>query len=151
MFRGRYEHALDEKGRLALPATFKKELAARSDETLMVTKHLRSPCLVVYATREWLEFEEKVGTKSQFDPAVMLLRRLYMGNMMPCSVDKVGRVLLPQELRDHAGLERDVVISGQGKTAELWSPARWRSEVEAQREVPAAMDAVLGELAALGL
>jgi MraZ protein len=151
MFRGRYEHALDEKGRLALPASFRKELAVSGDEELCVTKHLSSPCLVVYARKDWDAFVEKVGSKSRFDPAMMLLRRLYVGNMSPCSVDKVGRVLLTQELRAYAELDREVVISGQGDTAELWSPARWQADVEAKRMEPESMDAVLRELAALGL
>jgi MraZ protein len=147
MFRGRYEHSLDVKGRLALPAAFKKTLQKSGDEHLIVTTHISSPCLVAYPQREWEEFEARLARLPQFEPSVMALRRLYVGGAMECPIDKQGRVNIPQVLRDYAGLEKEACWVGGMKTMEIWSKESWTEIVEkARASVTVDVLAKLGEL-----
>jgi MraZ protein len=135
MFRGRYEHTIDPKGRLALPSTFRKELAAiGEDEPLIVTTHISSPCLVAYPLPEWQRFEERLAKLPQFEPSVMMLRRLYVGGAMECPVDKQGRVLIPPVLREFAKLEREAYWVGAMRTLEIWSKPKWHEVIESARE-----------------
>lgn len=149
MFRGRYEHNVDAKGRLALPAAFKKVLAAQDEAQLVVTTHLSSPCLVAYPLEEWRAFEARFEKLPQFDPSVMLMRRLYVGSAMDCTLDRLGRLVLPPVLRSHASIEREVFWVGAMKTMEIWTPAAWAEQVEAQR--PAVGPDVLAKLSDLGI
>lgn len=147
MFRGRYEHSVDAKGRLALPSAFKKALAKSEEELLIVTTHISSPCLVAYPTGEWEAFEQRLAKLPQFEPSVMMLRRLYVGGAMECAIDKQGRVLIPPVLREYAGLEREACWVGGMKTLEIWSKKNWMEIVEgARRDVGADVLAKLGEL-----
>ena len=120
MFRGRYEHAIDKKGRTSLPARFRDVLAARTDTRLVLTSGLDA-CVVAYPMNEWLEFEERLGRLPQFDPHVAMLRRIYVSGAVECELDKLGRVLIPQILRKHAALEREALWAGMGSHIELWS------------------------------
>lgn len=144
MFRGRYEHNVDPKGRLALPSAWKKALG---DHGLVITTHVSEPCLVAYPEAEWAAFEERLAKLPQFDPSVMKLRRLYVGGAMDCGVDKQGRVLVPPVLREYASLERDVYWVGAIRTIEIWSKQKWVERVESARQTVTAEDlAKLGEL-----
>src|SRR5687767_2056580 len=108
MFRGRYEHALDAKGRIALPARFREVLTERfQDERLIVTMHIQDPCLVVYPLAEWEAFEERLAKLSQLDPKVTMVRRLMVGMAHEHALDKQGRLLIAPEQRRDAQLERD--------------------------------------------
>lgn len=149
MFRGQYEHNVDAKGRLALPAAFKKVLAAQEETQLVVTRHLSSPCLVAYPLEEWRRFEAKFADLPQMDPHVMLMRRLYVGSAMDCSLDRLGRLVLPPNLREHASIDREAFWVGAMKTMEIWSPSNWQAEVEAQRT--AVGPETLAKLAELGI
>lgn len=149
MFRGRYEHTIDAKGRLALPAAFKKELAAQADAPLIVTTHISSPCLVGYPLEEWERFEAQLAKLPQFDPSVMTVRRLYVGAAMECPIDKQGRVLIPPVLREYARLERDVYWVGAMQMFEVWSKTSWQEVVE--RERGTVDKSVLEKLGELGI
>ena len=133
MFRGRYEHTIDPKGRLALPSAFKRELEKLGDDPLVVTTHISSPCLVAYPLGEWQRFEERLAKLPQFEPSVMTLRRLYVGGAIECAIDKQGRVLIPPVLREYARLERDVYWVGAMRTLEIWSKPAWQEVVERER------------------
>lgn len=147
MFRGRYEHSLDAKGRLALPAAFKKLLAARGEEQLVVTAHISSPCLVAYPEAEWREFEARLAKLPQFEPSVMLMRRLYVGSAMDCPLDKQGRVLVPPVLREPAGITKEAFWVGAMNTMEIWAPDAWSKQVvDARADVGPEVLAKLGEL-----
>lgn len=124
MFRGTYEHSVDAKGRLALPASFKKELAKFEGEPqLVITQNLLSPCLDAYPLEAWRRFEARLAEESPLAKHVMILRRRYVGRAMDCPVDKVGRILLPAVLRKRVDIDREVVWMGVGRNLELWSPA----------------------------
>ncbi len=148
MFKGRYEHALDAKGRVALPAAFRRELGEGED--LVVTPHIEAPCLVAYPPAEWRAFEQKLAGLSQVDPSTSLLNRLVVGRAQECPVDKVGRVLLPASLRALAGIERDLVWMGQLRRIEVWAPDRLEQVAPMAAGVPVTPE-TLARLAELGL
>jgi MraZ protein len=125
MFRGRYEHTIDAKGRTSLPARYRDALAALSERRIVLTSAL-DPCLVAYTNPEWTAFEERLSKLPQFDRAVQKLKRIYVSGAVECDVDDSGRILIPPTLRDHAQLTKDVLWAGSGKYAELWDKETWR-------------------------
>ena len=124
MFRGRYRHAIDNKGRLSIPAKFREVLAGQFDERLMVTNF--DGCLWAYPVAEWLELERKVAALPQFKEEVKALQRVFISAAEECAVDKQGRIQLSSELRSYAGLEQEVVLVGMTKRIEIWSAERWK-------------------------
>src|SRR5271163_1516672 len=126
MFRGRYEHTIDAKGRTSLPARYRDALAAMGERRIVLTSAL-DPCLAAFSMPEWSAFEERLVKLPQFDRAVQKLKRLYVSGAVECEVDDSGRILIPPTLRDHAGLTKDVVWAGSGKYAELWDMQAWQS------------------------
>ena len=126
MFRGRYEHAIDGKGRTSLPSRFREVLAAAGESRLVLTTGL-DPCLVAYPMQEWLAFEERLAKLPQFDASVAMLRRIYVSGAVEVEIDKLGRMLIPQGLRDHASLGRDALWAGMGRQIELWSKDRFEA------------------------
>jgi MraZ protein len=119
MFRGRFEHTIDAKGRTSVPARYRDVLAAAGERRIVLTSAL-DPCLVAYTPAEWGGFEERLGKLPQFDRAVQKLRRIYVSGAVECEIDDVGRILVPPTLRDHAHLKKDVLWAGSGRYAELW-------------------------------
>jgi MraZ protein len=126
VFRGRYEHTIDGKGRTSLPARFRDVLAGAGESRLVVTTGLE-PCCVAYPLREWEAFEERLSRLPSFDPSVAMLKRIYVSGAIECDLDKLGRLLLPSSLRDHAGITREVLWAGMGKNIELWDKERFES------------------------
>jgi MraZ protein len=120
LFRGRYEHSIDAKGRTSVPSRFREVLAAQGDSKLVLTTGLDT-CLVAYPMAEWLAFEKRLAALPQFDTDVVTLKRIYVSGAVECDVDKVGRLLIPAGLRKHAGLKRDALWAGMGGYIELWA------------------------------
>jgi MraZ protein len=127
MFRGTYEHSIDEKGRTSIPVKFREILAAHYDDRLIVTNHFDT-CLVAYPHSEWLAFEEKVKAKPKFDESMIALKRFYIGGAVECAIDRLGRIVIPQTLRKHAEIKNDVVWVGQVDTVEIWAKEVWERE-----------------------
>jgi len=130
MFRGHFEHAIDAKGRTSLPSRFRDVLASTGDVRAVLTPSPFDPCLHLFPMKAWEEFETKIGALPQFDPNVIRLRRLYVSAAVECEIDKAGRVLVPNSLREHAMLQKDVLWAGMGQTVELWAREKW-NEVQA--------------------
>jgi len=120
LFRGRYEHAIDAKGRTSVPSRFREVMTAHGDSQLVLTTGLDS-CLVAYPMAEWMAFEKRLSELPQFDADVITLKRIYVSGAVECEVDKVGRLLIPAALRKHAGLQRDALWAGMGSYIELWA------------------------------
>lgn len=129
MFRGRYEHTIDAKGRTSLPARYRDVLSSLGERRIILTSGL-DPCLVAYTTAEWTAFEEKLAKLPQFDRAVQKLRRIYVSGAVECDVDDSGRILIPPTLREHASLSKEVLWAGSGKYAELWDKEHWKRAFE---------------------
>jgi MraZ protein len=151
MFRGRYEHSVDAKGRIAFPVRFREELG--EDERLVVTMHLSDPCLLVYPLKEWEAFEERLSKLPQLDPKVTMLRRMYLGRAHELVLDKQGRLLLPLDLRRDASIDRDAVWSGAARYSELWSKQNYDQHLEAVQKKLAGgeLQDTLEKLAGLGI
>ncbi len=146
MFRSRYEHTIDAKGRLSIPARFREILAERYDERLVLTNFDR--CLVAYPYAEWQVIEEKLASLSMVSPEVTAFTRFFIYGATECEIDKLGRILIPQVLREYAKLEKDVVVAGQLKKFEIWSKALWDEELNQSR---AQFGQLRGAVAQLGL
>ncbi len=129
MFRGRYEHTIDAKGRTSLPARYRDALEGAGERRIVLTSAL-DPCLVAYSMPEWTAFEERLAKLPQFDRAVQKLKRIYVSGAVECEVDDSGRVLVPPTLREYAGLEKEVLWAGSGKYAELWDKRRWHEHFD---------------------
>lgn len=127
MFRGASTLNLDAKGRLAMPSKFRERLSVEESGEMVLTVDQKS-CLLLYPLSEWLIVEEKLQALPSFDPASQAIRRLYMNYATEVKVDGGGRILIPQILRDHACLEKKVVLSGQGRKFELWSEKGWNED-----------------------
>jgi MraZ protein len=145
VFRGRYEHTIDGKGRTSIPARYRDALSASGERRVVLTSALDA-CLAMYAPQEWAAFEERLGRLSQFDPAVKKLRRIYVSGAVECEFDDVGRILVPPTLRDHAKLTKDVLWAGAGKYAELWDKAEWGRQFHTTDDEKQAIAARLAEL-----
>ena len=125
MFRGHFEHAIDTKGRTSLPSRFRDVLVATGDARLVLTPSPFEACLHLFPMKAWEEFEAKIAALPQFEPNVIKLRRLYVSAAAECEVDKQGRVLVPNSLREHAMLQKDVLWAGMGQMVELWAREKW--------------------------
>jgi len=123
VFLGRYDHTIDTKGRLALPARYRDDLASG----VVVTRGFDA-CLLVYPMVQWAPLAERVAGLSISDPDVRALRRLLFADAADLDLDKQGRILIPAGLRDYAGLDRDAVVAGMHSFIEIWSPERWSVE-----------------------
>lgn len=123
MFRGRFEHSLDTKGRVSIPSKFREVLSSNFDERLIITNF--DDCLWAYPWAEWQKIEERVAGLPQFKPEVKALQRVFISAATECPIDKQGRILIPQTLRDYAGVSRDLVFVGMTKRIEVWSTERW--------------------------
>lgn len=145
MFRGRYEHTIDAKGRTSVPARYRDALSAAGERRVVVTSAL-DPCLVAYAPAEWAAFEEKLARLPQFDRAVQKLRRIYVSGAVECEFDDVGRILVPPTLREHASLKKDVLWAGAGRYAELWDKDEWQRHFETTDEEKRDIASRLAEL-----
>jgi MraZ protein len=132
MFRGSHEHAVDVKGRIAIPAKFREELVrAYDDERVVITLHLTEPCLVLHPLLEWKSFEERLAKLPQFDRTAAIVRRLYVGRAQDCTVDKQGR--FPPPPRRDSNIDREAIWTGEIKFAELWSKENYEKHIGALR------------------
>ena len=124
MFRGATKITLDAKGRMAIPTRYRERVLARCDGHLVATVD-RDYCLLIYPLPEWEDIERKLTRLSNFNKQARALQRLMMGHAAELDMDSAGRILLPRELRDFAGLERSAMLIGQGNKFELWDEERW--------------------------
>jgi MraZ protein len=146
MFRGRYQHSIDPKGRLSVPAKFRDALA-QYGENLVVVPNEHS--LEVHPLEEWQRIEEKLNGQSMFVPELRQLSRLYISRAKDITLDSAGRILLPPDTRKQAGLEREVTILGGGrKMFEVWDRGRFD---EYERTQGDSLPTLFEKLSALGV
>lgn len=143
MFMGEYKHSIDSKGRLILPAKFREELG----ESFVVTRGLDN-CLFIYPEKEWMEFDEKLQALPLINESSRKLNRFFHSGATLCEPDKQGRILIPQSLREHAGLDKEACLIGMGKKIEIWSKERWDENINAVNDD---MDTVLANMEELGI
>ena len=122
MFMGEYQHTIDAKGRLIVPAKFREELG----DVFVITKGLDN-CLFVYPYFEWKIFEEKLKKLPLTSGNARKFGRFFLAGAVECSVDKQGRILIPNNLRTYSGLEKDVILIGVSNRVEIWSKENWEA------------------------
>lgn len=136
---GQYQHTIDAKGRLFIPAKLREELG----DTFYVTIAGTDPCLAVYSEDGWQSLTEKLDSLP-YSKAKKAIRTL-CSNAARCEPDAQGRVLLPQKLRAYANLEKEVVVAGVSKRAEIWNADAWAA-LEAEEMEADSLAAVMEEL-----
>jgi len=131
LFEGRSRHTLDEKGRLAIPARFREILKRRGDSSLVVTN--LSSCLVAFARDDWQKIKEKAVNLPLFDSAANTYIRYFISGAIECPL-KQGRILIPPDLRELAGLRKEVVLVGHLTRFEVWDKVRWEEAFESAKQ-----------------
>lgn len=120
MFLGEFDHTIDDKGRVAIPARFREELG----EGLVVTRGF-DQCLQAFPRPIWQQLAERVSRLSLGSAEARNLRRILFSSAAEVEVDRQGRILVPPQLREFAGLSEQVMITGMNTYFELWSRERW--------------------------
>jgi transcriptional regulator MraZ len=120
VFTGEYHHAVDGKGRIAVPSRFRAQLAGE----IVVAQWLDS-CLAIFPGQAWESLSGRVGGLPMTDPNARLLQRRLFAGAFETELDRQGRVLVPQSLRSWAGLETEAKVLGLQDHAEIWAPDRW--------------------------
>lgn len=129
MLLGEYQHSIDDKGRLILPAKFRSEFA----DGVVVTKGFER-CLFVYPKTYWLGIAEKLRSLQMLNKDVRQLTRFFFGGACETQLDRNGRLMLPPQLRDHAEIKKEVVFLGVYTHVEIWDKDKWQEyESEAER------------------
>ena len=121
MLIGEYEHSLDVKGRLIMPAKLREDMG----EKFIITKGLDG-CLFGFSQNEWTNFEEKLKTLPLTNKNARDFVRFFLSGAIECEVDKQGRFLIASNLREYANMEKDVVIIGVGTRLEIWNKEKWK-------------------------
>lgn len=137
MFRGASTVNLDSKGRIAIPTRYRAEILEFSQGQMVCTVDIRQPCLLLYPLKEWELIEQKLAALSNFDPEQRRLQRVMLGYATECELDSTGRILLSQPLRQHAKLEKSLMLVGQLNKFEIWSDTQWYAQIEQDMAVGA--------------
>lgn len=143
MFRGRFEHAVDQKGRMSIPSGFRMEIQRRSEKAPILTNYRDH--LALHPADEWEATEKKLLEMSDLRPHVQDYRRFIVSGAVECPIDNQGRILIPAYLRNHAGLKKKAMIAGVLDRIEIWEPRRFaeNNELTLQRlpEIQESVDA----------
>ncbi len=129
MFMGEYHHTMDDKGRIIMPAKFRESLG----ENFVVTRGLDN-CLFVYPPEEWQSMEGKLTKLPLTRQDARAFVRFFLSGAVDCEFDKQGRISIPNNLREHSQLVKDVVIIGVANRLELWSKERWEKYIQIAEE-----------------
>ena len=133
MFLGQFQHNLDDKGRLMIPARYRDLLAAGAFITQGFDR-----CLMVMTDAYFQDVYARINSMNLADPAARMLRRLILSNAYSVDVDRVGRILVPQNLREFLGINSgELVVAGQGEYFEVWTPEEWQAQMEKLQDVEA--------------
>ncbi len=139
MFMGEYQHSLDEKGRLIIPARFREDLG----ELFIITRGL-DHCLFVYPLSQWKILEEKIRELPTSHAETRSFVRMFFSGAVETNLDKQGRVVLPQHLREHARIQKDVYVIGVSSKVEIWAKDNWESyATQAQQSYEAIAESII--------
>lgn len=129
MFRGVNPISLDSKGRMAIPTRYRDQLARLCNGQMVLTINALDSdhCLLLYPQPEWEEIERKIMKLSSFNKQTRKLQRMLVGHATECEMDGNGRILLAPPLREFSGLNKEVVLIGQGNKFEIWDEATWNT------------------------
>lgn len=122
MFLGEYQHSLDTKGRITIPAKFRDELGLN----FVATKGLDN-CIFLYPSEEWNVIEQKLHSLPFTKADVRSFARFFFSGASELELDKQGRIVLPLNLREYAAIEKEIIVIGVGSRIEIWAQERWES------------------------
>lgn len=118
-FYGEYNLTMDAKGRILLPAPFRKQLA-EGDDKEFVLKRGSEKCLTMYTMNEWTKITARLEALNPFNPKIQQFKRLFLNGILTIEMDTTGRLLIPKNLQEYAQLSKDIVFWGQGDKIEIW-------------------------------
>ena len=121
MLGGEYRHTIDAKGRVSIPAKFRNDLG----NVFVISKGIGENCLFIFTLHEWRRLEEKIKKLPLTDKKARRFSRYLIGGSSECEIDKQGRVMLPQYLREYASLKKDAVLVGLSTRVEIWDAEEW--------------------------
>lgn len=127
MFRGINDINLDAKGRMTIPTRYRGALEKSSNQ-VVVTIDTEDTCLLLYPLMEWEILEQKIESLPSFHKAARRVQRLLVGHATELELDGNGRILLPGLLREYAGIDKQIILVGQGKKFEIWADAIWERD-----------------------
>lgn len=127
LFRGTFQHLLDEKGRVSFPSEFRQILNQRKEEAIVLTNYIcdGARCLDGFTADCWHEFEAKLRARSRFDPQLRKLENFYLSRAASCPIDSSGRINIPLHLRTYAGIAKDVVFTASLHGFRVWDKRVW--------------------------
>ena len=128
-FLGEYEATLDAKGRFLLPAGFKKQLPEEGGSSFVINRGFEE-CLTLYPLQSWDPIFSKISNLNDFDPKVREFRRYFLNGATNLELDTAGRLLLPKNLTEHAGLEKDIVLVSAVNKIEIWDKSKYKQFFE---------------------
>jgi MraZ protein len=134
VFLGSFAISMDDKGRFAVPARVRDLLTEICQGRIVVTAHTEERCLLIYPEQQWQELLPQVQALPNINRKARMMQRLLLGYATPLEVEGNGRILLSPTLRDYAGLDKKLMLIGQGKKLELWSEQRWFEWLDAAGE-----------------
>lgn len=143
MLLGEYNHSIDPKGRVSVPAKFRDDLGS----SFIVTKGLDN-CLFIYSKAEWTTFETKLKALPLTNPNARNFIRFFFAGATECELDKQGRINIPQNLRDYAGLTKDAYLIGVSTRVEIWSKENWENYTDPNNMD---LDEIAGQMSNLGI
>jgi MraZ protein len=141
MFLGEFSHTIDDKGRLTIPAKFRDEL----ESGIVVTRGIDG-CIWAYPRAEWENLAEKISQTPSTNRAVRNFVRFMFSSASDSIPDRQGRVIIPQNLREHAHIQNEATVIGVMNRVEIWQPLRWTEVFSKVEEDPEAMIAQMQEL-----
>ncbi|MFA5478585.1 MAG: division/cell wall cluster transcriptional repressor MraZ [Candidatus Muiribacteriota bacterium] len=125
MFLGEHNHTIDDKSRIIIPSKFRSELG----ESFIITCGFEK-CLVIYPVHRWIQYTEKISKLPSTDRDVRAFTRLIYSKAQEVSLDKMGRIVIPQNLKNYASIEKEAFINGNYDTIEIWAKDVWSSYSE---------------------
>ncbi|SCX89003.1 division/cell wall cluster transcriptional repressor MraZ [Alkaliphilus peptidifermentans] len=143
MFIGEYNHTIDVKGRISIPSRFRDELG----EHFIVTKGLDN-CLFIYPMEEWTILENKLKQLPLTNKDARAFVRFFFAGASECELDNQGRIRIPNNIREHAKLEKDTVLIGVGTRIEIWSQEEWQ---QYNSDSNLSYDEIASKMAELGI
>ncbi len=129
MLRGAHSVTLDGKGRLAIPTKYRSFLEQECANRYVCTIDIQNPCLLLFPLNKWEILEQKLSTLSSTNLQERRLQRILLGYASDCEADSNGRILVPAVLREHANLNKDIMLIGQLNRFEIWSESNWKASI----------------------
>lgn len=148
MFKGTFFHTLDEKGRIAIPNKLRQQIEKSGDTEILIITQGFEGCLLAYPQDQWKMIEEKAEKLSILDEAARNFIRFFIAPASECVLDKLGRIILPTNLRDYGKIKKDVVISGALNKIEIWSKENYEKYWE---EFKSSQNDVIKQMKDIGL